>query len=113
MNKEETLQSFRAYQRKIASQRYIGFLIGWDAATEAPRKSVQYRAQIQGELAAEQFAYQMNPANIALLEEIAQGDFEEADQISAKKYLKTINKIRYIPAEEYVQAAKALKKDNL
>ena len=106
MNKEETLQSFRAYQRKIASQRYIGFLIGWDAATEAPRKSVQYRAQIQGELAAEQFAYQMNPANIALLEEIAQGDFEEVDQISAKKYLKNINKIRYIPAEEYVQAAR-------
>ena len=106
MNQQDTLQRFRTYQRKIATQRYIGFLIGWDAATEAPRKSVQYRAQIQGELAAEQFAYQMDPANIALLEEISQGEFEEVEKISAKKYLKNINKIRYIPAEEFVQAAK-------
>lgn len=106
MNKETTLQRFRMYQRKIATQRYIGFLIGWDAATEAPRKSVQYRAQIQGDLAGEHFAYQMDPANIALLEEIAEGEFDAADQLSAKKYLKNINKIRYIPAEEYVQAAR-------
>lgn len=99
------LQEFHAYQRKIASKRYVNFLINWDAATEAPKKSMLYRAQMQGELAADQFAYQMDPKNLDLLENVSnRSDIDELDRLSAKKYLKEINKIRNIPQKEYVQS---------
>lgn len=105
MSYETLTKKFEAFQLKMSAFRFAMFHISWDASTEAPKKSAPYRAKMIGQLSSEMFAYQMQPQNIALLEEIvALNDIDPLVHRSAEKYLQEINKIRNVPQAEYVEA---------
>ena len=105
MSYAQLSEKFAAYQLKMSAFRFAMFHISWDASTEAPKQSAAYRAKMIGQLTGEQFAYQMLPENIAMLEEILSlPDFDPLQRRAAEKYMQEINKIRNIPREEFVAA---------
>ena len=107
MSYENLSQRFTEFQMKMSAFRFAMFHISWDASTEAPKKSANYRAQMIGQISGAMFEFQMRPEHIALLEEIVSlSDFEPLQKRAAEKYLKEIDKIRKVPQEEYVAMRK-------
>jgi len=109
MNQDLLFKQFQEFEDRVARLRYAMSIIGWDAATRAPKGGLGYRAKMVGGLNSDMYALQMDPQNLSMLEAVATGEsFSPGVRRSAQLHLKNINKIRYIPQELYAQNSELL-----
>ncbi len=104
MDLQEALNRMKTYQLKMSAYNYVSGIIGWDAATFAPKASASYRSKMVGSLAEDHLTYQLDPQNIAMLEFLSEKD--EVDpkiKRAAKIYLNDIDKVRNLPKNLYAE----------
>jgi carboxypeptidase Taq len=98
-----TLKNYHAYLEKVASYELALNTLYWDQLTIAPKNGQAYRNKMMSILSGELFDYQISEDVICLLE--AMDNDTEKDTTTAvevKQILKDLNRIRYIPREEFI-----------
>ncbi|NOU99085.1 carboxypeptidase M32 [Paenibacillus planticolens] len=99
------LESFKAYVRKMKQYEEAIALIYWDMRTGAPKKGIETRSEVVGELSTEVFRMSTSDEMGGYLAFFTQpAELEQLDAISKKMVLeckKEYDRSKKIPAEKY------------
>ncbi|MBD0380453.1 carboxypeptidase M32 [Paenibacillus sedimenti] len=99
------LDSFKAYVRKMKQYEEAIALIYWDMRTGAPKKGIETRSEVVGELSTEVFRMSTSDEMGAYLDYFIQPEqLDQLDSISRKMVLeckKEYDRSKKIPAEKY------------
>ncbi|OCT14212.1 peptidase M32 [Paenibacillus pectinilyticus] len=99
------LESFKAYVRKMKQYEEAISLIYWDMRTGAPKKGIETRSEVVGELSTEVFRMSTSDEMGAYVDFFTQtAELEQLDPISRKMVLeckKEYDRSKKIPAEKY------------
>jgi len=99
-----SLQHYLETRKKLKAYEYVMWLMSWDAETEAPKKSIEYRSKQLEVMAGEIYAIQSNETYVNAIETL----FKELDtlehdlQIEIKKEHRELRFIKKIPKDEYI-----------
>lgn len=97
--------SFMEYLKKMSSYEEALSLIGWDLRTGAPKKGVEQRSEVIGDLSEELFqmsiSHEMKNYIDRLSEEHAQNIISDITKKSLQECKKTYDQNSQIPAHEY------------
>ncbi len=102
-NREELLQSFRTYVKKMQDYQSALALLGWDARTHMPKRGVEGRASAIGTLSAELFTQKTSDKMASFLEELSLVA-DSLDQTTRRMYeecKKQYDRQVLIPADRY------------
>lgn len=101
----ELLQSFRSYVKKMKSYGEALEVMYWDLRTGAPKKGVEARSEVIGELSAEMFKMSVSDEMGRYLERLEEpGTFGALDEINRKlveECRKEYDRSKKIPPEQY------------
>ncbi|KRF10772.1 carboxypeptidase M32 [Paenibacillus sp. Soil787] len=99
------LESFKAYVRKMKQYEEAIALIYWDMRTGAPKKGIETRSEVVGELSTEVFRMSTSDEMGSYLDFFMQpSELEKLDAISKKMVVeckKEYDRSKKIPAEKY------------
>ncbi|MEW9698875.1 carboxypeptidase M32 [Paenibacillus sp. SI8] len=99
------LEAFKAYVRKMKQYEEAIALIYWDMRTGAPKKGIETRSEVVGELSTEVFRMSTSDEMGGYLAYLLQPDqLEQLDAVSRKMVLeckKEYDRSKKIPAEKY------------
>ncbi|MEC0228335.1 carboxypeptidase M32 [Paenibacillus alba] len=99
------LESFKAYVRKMKQYEEAIALIYWDMRTGAPKKGIETRSEVVGELSTEVFRMSTSDEMGSYVQFFTQpSELEKLDAISRKMVLecqKEYDRSKKIPAEKY------------
>lgn len=102
---EAKVQSFRSYVKKMKSYGEALDVMYWDLRTGAPRKGVEARSEVIGELSAEMFKMSVSGEMGQYLEQLSQPEtYEQLDDINRKlveECKKEYDRSKKIPPEMY------------
>lgn len=104
MNTQELIKKYRDLQFKASCYQLALTTIDYDSKTIAPKKGSNYRNPRIAFLSGEHFSLITGQEMIDVLEALQQA--EGVDELTRKEVeyqLRDINKIRYIPVDEYVK----------
>ncbi|TMV51953.1 carboxypeptidase M32 [Paenibacillus mesophilus] len=101
----EKLQSFRSYVKKMKSYGEALDVMYWDLRTGAPKKGVEARSEVIGELSAEMFKMSVSDEMGQYLEQLSEpGTFEQLDEVNRKlveECKKEYDRSKKIPPDKY------------
>jgi len=98
------LETYLETRKRLKSYDYFTWLASWDAETEAPKGSIEYRSKQLEVMANEMYAIQSNPSYVEAIEKL----YETADTLDSdlgieiKKKYKELRMIKKVPKEEYI-----------
>jgi carboxypeptidase Taq len=101
----ELMKKFKEHLFKQHAYGYVMRVVGWDSATEAPKKAFARRAEMQGVISGELFKLSTDKEFV----EVVNGLFERLDELDdidqrQIKYAKRdLDKILKIPQEDFVE----------
>lgn len=102
---EATLSEFRAYVKKMKSYEEALGVMYWDLRTGAPRKGIEARSEVIGELSSELFKMSVSDQMESYLEALIEPKtFEQLDTINRKivtECQKEYDRSKRIPPEKY------------
>ncbi|MGE0003775.1 MAG: carboxypeptidase M32 [Candidatus Izemoplasmatales bacterium] len=106
----DQLAKFREITKKIKAYSYVMGIVGWDSATEAPRKSFARRAEMMGILSGELFRLQTGKETLDVVNALfdAKETLDPLTKREIEKVKKELDKIVKIPEEEYIEYQKLM-----
>jgi carboxypeptidase Taq len=98
------LNHYLETRKKLKAYEYVMWLMSWDAETEAPKKSIEYRSKQLEVMAGEIYAIQSDETYVSAIETLFKDvDSLEHDlQIEIKKEFKELRFIKKVPKDEYI-----------
>lgn len=103
--KDELVQEFKAYVRKIVDYNEAVSLLFWDLRTGAPKKGVAQRAEVIGTLSAEVFRLSTSPQMEEYLHALSQpGVYPQLDRITqamVREGKRELERNKKIPPDRY------------
>jgi carboxypeptidase Taq len=99
-----SLQHYIEIRKKLKAYEYVMWLMSWDAETEAPKKSIEYRSKQLEVMAGEIYAIQSDDAYMQAIETLFE-ELESLDvdmQTEIKKELRELRFIKKVPKDEYI-----------
>lgn len=97
-------QQYNDYLEKVSAYSFALNTMSWDQLTIAPKKGQSYRNKMMAILSGELFDITTSNQAIELIEKVHNHpDTDEITQIETKQILKDIDRVRYIPRDEYVE----------
>lgn len=108
MTQEELKLFFKEYQDKTTAYSTLVGIMDFDNSTVAPKGGSDFRNKMGTIILGEYFSYATNPENIARLEQLDAMDNDEMTAKEVQKTLKSLNDIRYLPKDVYVDYQAAL-----
>ena len=98
------LQQYLETRKKLKAYEYVMWLMSWDAETEAPKKSIEYRSKQLEVMADEIYAIQSQEAYVSAIETLHANleTLEEDLKVEIKKELRELRFINKVPKEEYI-----------
>ncbi len=100
------IRRFAAFVQKDAAFSLALRTMYFDMSTIAPKKGAEYRNQLLSILSGEAFAHATSKKTISLLEDVSIQSTDLFAQEQARAILKDLEKIRYIPKQQYVAFSK-------
>ncbi|PYI55944.1 carboxypeptidase M32 [Paenibacillus flagellatus] len=102
---QSVLQSFRGYVKKMKSYGEALDVMYWDLRTGAPRKGVEARSEVIGELSAEMFKMSVSDEMGRYLEQLSApesfGQLDETNRKLVEECKKEYDRSKKIPPERY------------
>lgn len=99
------LQSFRSYVKKMKSYGEALDVMYWDLRTGAPRKGMEARSEVIGELSSDMFKMSVSDEMGSYLESLSEpGTFEQLDEVNRKlveECKKEYDRSKKIPPDKY------------
>ena len=98
------LNTYLETRKKLKAYEYFTWLSSWDAETEAPKGSIDYRSKQLEVMTNEIYAIESDPKYIEAIEKLYdQKDSLEHDlKVEISKQFKELRMIKKVPKEEYI-----------
>lgn len=107
MTNQEYLTFFKTYQEKCHAYQLALSTMHFDGRTVAPKKGADYRNRMTAILEGDAFSYETNPKHLALIEEMAEIDFDELTNEAVKQTLVSLKRNASLPKEFFLEFTKA------
>lgn len=101
---EKYLNTYLETRKKLKAYEYYTWLASWDAETEAPKGSIEYRSKQQEVMANEVYAIESNPAYMEAIEYLFanQEALDHDLAVEIRKQHKGLRMIKKVPKDEYI-----------
>ena len=98
-------KKFREILNKIDAYSYMLTIVGWDSATEAPKKSFGRRAEMLGIISRELYTLRVSKEYQNVIEDLYSkiDKLDDHLQREVKKARKSLRKVINIPEDEFVE----------
>lgn len=101
---EQHITLYKETRKRLKAYEYMSWLLSWDAETEAPKGSIEYRSKQVEVMSNEIYAIESNAEYVKTIEFL----FEHRDKlddilrIEIEKKFKELRIIKYVPKEEFI-----------